>query len=92
MDNLAGLFQDQGKLDLAEEMMIRAVDGKERILGKEHLSTLSSVNGLANIFEEQGRHEEALLLSRRARLGATKIIGSEHPEVMTCAGNYIYYT
>jgi Tfp pilus assembly protein PilF len=46
VNNLGALYHDQGKLNKAEEMYRRALEGKEKALGPDHTSTLNTVNNL----------------------------------------------
>ncbi|KAI7194846.1 hypothetical protein KC316_g4698, partial [Hortaea werneckii] len=46
VSNLAAALQSQGKYEAAEAMNRRALGGLEKLLGKEHPSTLTSVNNL----------------------------------------------
>jgi len=57
--NLGVLFRHQGRLAEAEAMYQRALVGKEKALGPEHLSTLNTVNNLGILFWNQGRLAEA---------------------------------
>jgi hypothetical protein len=40
-------------------MIRRALDGREKALGKEHPSTLTSVSNLALVLERQGKYKAA---------------------------------
>ena len=53
----------------------RALEGKEKALGKEHPDTLISVNNLALVLQYQGKHEEAEQMNRRALQGREKALG-----------------
>ena len=44
MHMLGVLYSDQGKLDEAEKMYMRALQGYEEALGAKHTSTLQTVN------------------------------------------------
>jgi hypothetical protein len=50
---------DQRKYEEAEAMIRRALDGIEKLLGKEHPDTLTSVGNLASMLRCQGKYEEA---------------------------------
>jgi len=54
MSNLASVLQDQGKYEEAEQMNRRALEGREKALGKENSDTLTSVNNLALVLQDQG--------------------------------------
>ncbi|KAK5262848.1 hypothetical protein LTR96_011678 [Exophiala xenobiotica] len=59
MNNLATVLRDQGKYGEAEQMHGEVVKVSERVLGKEHPSTLTSMNNLAAVLSDQCQHEEA---------------------------------
>ncbi|KAK1625431.1 hypothetical protein BDP81DRAFT_463949 [Colletotrichum phormii] len=56
---LGNLYSDQGRLKEAEAMYERALQGKEKALGPDHTSTLSTVNNLGIFYSDQGRLKEA---------------------------------
>ena len=57
--NLGLLYADQGKLDKAEEMYQRALQGREKALGRDHTSTLDTVNNLGILYRRQGKLDKA---------------------------------
>ena len=56
---LGMLYADQGKLGEAEKMYQRALEGKEKVLGPDHTSTLGTVNNLGSLYADQGKLGEA---------------------------------
>ncbi|KAJ9660117.1 hypothetical protein H2201_007024 [Coniosporium apollinis] len=56
---------------------------REEVLGKEHPSTLASVNNLAGVLQDQGKYEEAEEMNRRVLEGREKVLGKEHPDTLT---------
>ena len=54
VNNLGNLYADQGKMKEAEEMLIRALRGKEEAWGAKHTSTLDTMYCLANLYRDQG--------------------------------------
>jgi tetratricopeptide (TPR) repeat protein len=69
LSNLGIVLTSQGKLEEAEAMHRRALDGYEKVLGSEHPDTLSSVDHLAYFLRKQHRYEDALALYKRAISG-----------------------
>jgi hypothetical protein len=67
--------------DAAEALPLfrRALEGRERVLGKEHPETLASVNNLAGCLQALGDVAEALPLFRRAADGFNALLGPGHP-------------
>ena len=58
----------------------RALEASERVLGKEHPDTLTSVNNLALLYYAQGRYRRGRAAFNGARLRASeRVLGKEHP-------------
>ena len=56
--NSIGIFlQEQGKLKEAETYYRRALEGRQRILGRDHPNTVNSVSNL--VLQQQGKLKEA---------------------------------
>jgi hypothetical protein len=47
------VLSDQGKYEQSEEIHLQALRLKNTVLGKEHPSTLASMNNLAEMLSEQ---------------------------------------
>ena len=70
----------------------------EKILGKEHPSTLASMNNLVLVLSRQGNYKEAERIHRQTLVLREKMLGKEHPdtlggmnnlaEVLRSQGNY----
>jgi tetratricopeptide (TPR) repeat protein len=82
--NLAGDFLE-GSGDAAGALPLyqRALEGSERVLGKEHPGTLTSVDNLAGCTLDLGDAARALPLYRRALEGRERVLGAEHPDTLT---------
>lgn len=57
--------------------------------GKEHPSTLISINSLAGLYESQGRYGEAEPLYQEALQLSEKVLGPNHPNTLTIQTNGI---
>ncbi|TVY20228.1 Kinesin light chain 3 [Lachnellula arida] len=74
-----GLFYtDQSKLVEAEQMYQRALQGKEKVWGPEHTSTLDTVNNLGILYADQGKLVEAEQMYQRALQGYENAIGPDN--------------
>jgi hypothetical protein len=62
-------------------MQLRALEGKEKVLGLEHPETLVSAWGLAVLFGEQWQYPVA-------QNGFLKVLGVDHPYTRRCLKNY----
>jgi tetratricopeptide (TPR) repeat protein len=59
MSNLAKVYQDQGRIEEAESLFIKTLEGMRRVLGIEHSETLRTMNNLASLYRSQNRCEKA---------------------------------
>ena len=87
VNNLAELYRDQGRYGKAEPLYERALEARERVLGKEHPQTLISVNNLALLYRAQGRYGEAEPLYKRTLEAFQRVLGKEHPYTLTSVNN-----
>jgi tetratricopeptide (TPR) repeat protein len=89
VNNLGALYREQGKLDEAEKMYQRALEGREKALalGAEHTSTLSTVNNLGLLYADQGKLGEAEKMYQRALEAREKALGAEHTSTLTTVNN-----
>jgi tetratricopeptide (TPR) repeat protein len=55
IDNLAGLYHDQGRYAKAEPLFKRALAIREKALGPDHPDVAVSLNNLALLYKIQGR-------------------------------------
>jgi tetratricopeptide (TPR) repeat protein len=81
------LYSAQGRYDEAEPLYLRALAAQERVLGKEHPSTLLNVNNLAELYRDQGRYAEAAPLYLRALEARARVLGKEHPDTLLSLNN-----
>jgi tetratricopeptide (TPR) repeat protein len=82
MNNLAIVLNKQGKYDEAETMHRQTLAMKEKVLGKEHPDTLTTMNNLALVLNKQGKYEEAETMYRQTLAMKEKALGKEHPSTL----------
>lgn len=75
---IAQMLTQQVQFSAAEQMYLRALAGREKALGPNHLSTLSTVNNLGNLYRDQGKLKEAEQIYMRALAGYEKALGPDH--------------
>ncbi|KAF3159962.1 hypothetical protein TWF751_000514 [Orbilia oligospora] len=85
--NIALVFSNQGKYDEAMQWYERALAGREKALGKDHPSTLSTINNIAGVFSKQGKYGEAMQWYERALAGFEKAWGKDHPSTLSTVHN-----
>ena len=89
-NSLGNLYADQGKLDEAEKMFQRALQGKEKAWGPDHTSTLATVNNLGLLYKSQGKLDEAEKMYQRALQGYEKALGADNVTTYIPALNTIW--
>jgi len=67
LNNLAGLYQDQGKYAEAEPLYQRALAIAELTLGPAHPNVATSLENYASLLRKTNRNAEADKLEERAR-------------------------
>jgi tetratricopeptide (TPR) repeat protein len=85
LNNLAGIYHEQGKYAEAEPLFKRSLAVCEKVLGPEHPDVAQSLNNLAGLYQKQGKYAEAEPLFKRSLTIREKVLGPEHPDVaMVC--------
>ena len=81
LNNLALLYEAQGRYADAEPLYKRALAIKEKSLGPNHPNVATSLNNLAWLYQAQGRYADAEPLYKRALAIYEKALGPDHPYV-----------
>ena len=69
LNNLAALYDDQGRYADAERLYEPSMAIREKALGPDHPTVATSLNNLAGLYNKQGDCSEAIPLIQRARFG-----------------------
>jgi hypothetical protein len=88
MNNLAQVLGNQGKYEEAEAMHRQTLAMPEKVLGKEHPDTLTSVYCFAHLLANQYQHEESTELYERACAGYSTVLGKNHRTTSACRQHY----
>jgi len=88
LDNIAECYNITGKYAGAEKMCRQALQLKEQVLGKEHPSTLGTMNNLAAALDKQGKHTEAVQLYQQTLQLKEQVLGKEHPSTLETVNNF----
>ena len=83
LNNLAGLYDSQGRYGEAEPLFEQALELRRQTLGPTHPSTLTSLNNLALLYSRQGRYGEAEPLYEEAWSSARQVLGASHPTTLS---------
>ena len=88
LDNLAMLYQAQGKYAKAVPLYERSLAMTEKTLGPEHPEVAQILNNLASLYQAWGKHAEAEPLHVRALAIVEKALGATHVDVAESLENY----
>jgi CHAT domain-containing protein/antitoxin component YwqK of YwqJK toxin-antitoxin module len=93
LNNLAGLYRDQGLYAQAEPLYVEAKEIRAKVLGKEHPNYATSLNSLALLYHNQGLYAQAETLYVEVKEIRAKVLGKEHPNYVTSLNNLalLYY-
>ncbi|XP_030102425.1 kinesin light chain 1 isoform X4 [Mus musculus] len=87
LNNLAVLYGKRGKYKEAEPLCKRALEIREKVLGKDHPDVAKQLNNLALLCQNQGKYEEVEYYYQRA-LGIYQTkLGPDDPNVAKTKNN-----
>ena len=66
----------------------RALEGKKKVLGREHPSTLANINNLAYLLHRQQKYVMVKSMFERALAGYEKILRPDHPKTKACFNHF----
>jgi len=87
LNNLAFLYQYQGRYSEAEPLLKQSLAIRKQQLGDNHPDTAQSLNNLAGLYQSQGRYSEAEPLYKEALFIFKQQLGNNHPDVAQTLNN-----
>ena len=84
------VLREIGRNDLALPHAEAALALRRRLLGDDHLETISASNSYAVILQRVGRAAEAELLARQTLERYRRVLGDDHPDTISALNNYAY--
>ena len=87
LNNMAGVYQEQGDYEKALEYYGKALEIVERTLGNDHPYTATTYNNMAGVYKEQGDYEKALEYYEKDLEISERVLGSDHPSTATTYNN-----
>src|SRR5271170_845236 len=64
------------------------LDASKRILGDEHLDTLTAMSNFSVILRMQGKLDQAAAMGENVLDASKRILGDEHPDTLTAMSNF----
>ena len=86
-NNLAGAYQDSGRLTEAIALYEQVLNDRTRILGEDHPDTLISRDNLAGAYISAGRLTEAIALYEQVLHDRIRVLGEDHPDTLASRNN-----
>lgn len=87
LNNLAVLYGKRGKYKEAEPLCKRALEIREKVLGKDHPDVAKQLNNLALLCQNQGKYEEVEYYYQRALDIYQTKLGPDDPNVAKTKNN-----
>lgn len=78
LDELAVLYETQGRYGEAEQLYLQSLTIREKYRGAEHPEVATSLHNLAELHEILGQHDKAEELYKRAITIRQKSLGPDH--------------
>ena len=72
-------YYNKGEYDKAIELYRKALEIKEKVLGKEHPSTATSYNNIGLAYYNKGKYDKAMEFYRKAEKIREQKLGPDHP-------------
>jgi tetratricopeptide (TPR) repeat protein len=86
LNNLALLYDNQGRYDEAEPLYQQALELRRELLGDRHPDVAGSLFNLGGLRYNQGRYPEALDLFLEAEAIYLTTLGADHPDTQALQG------
>jgi tetratricopeptide (TPR) repeat protein len=93
LNNLAVLYDNQGRYSEAEPLYLEALEMRRRLFTSDHPNIATSLNNLAYLYHNQGRYSEAEPLYLEALEMRKRLFIGDHSDVATSLNNLagLYY-
>ena len=94
-NNIGLVFNDQiCDYDKALEYYFKALEIREKVLGKDHSDTAQSYNNIGTVYSDKGKYDKALEYYLKSLEIREKVLGKEHPDTAQSYNNIgnVYYS
>jgi len=90
LNNLAGLYESQGKYSKAESLYEKSLAIYKQVFGEFNTDVATSLNNLAGLYESQGRYDEAEPLYEKSLELRKQLLGEFDSDVASSLNNLAY--
>jgi tetratricopeptide (TPR) repeat protein len=78
---------EEGRWKEGEELEVKVLEARRRVLGEEHPDTIIAMANLASTYWKQGRSKEAEELDIKVLEVRRRVLGEEHPDTIIAMAN-----
>jgi eukaryotic-like serine/threonine-protein kinase len=82
MNNLAAVYDIEGKFPETEALFSQILEIRRRVLGPEHPDTLASMMNLGTVYGDEGQYAQAEALDQQTLEIKRRVLGSENPATL----------
>ena len=82
------VYSSLGRYLEAQRLYRELVKKAIKLLGHDHLTTLTCMNNLSKFYRAQGNYKEAEIIYKEVLEKRRAILGEEHPETLTTMNNF----
>ena len=86
-NNFRYVMENNGDVNNAEQLAMKVLNMRKKLLGPKHPKTLSIMRNLAMIYNHQGKFNEAKQLMVQVLHMRKKILGADHLHTLTAMGS-----
>ena len=86
-EKLAQVYSEGGCWKKAEELQVKVMETRKRMLGEDHFGTWTSIANLASTFQNQGWWNKAEELQVTVMETMKRVLGEDHPHTLISIGN-----
>ncbi len=84
---VARAYHSLGLYERSHPHWARALELRQRILGREHLTTIITMNNLASNYYSRGMYDQGRQLEEKSLAILRRVHGAEHPTTLTTMSN-----
>jgi tetratricopeptide (TPR) repeat protein len=78
---------EEGRWKEGEELDVKVMEARRRVLGEEHPDTITAKANLATTYSRQGKEDKAEELKVKVLAARRRVLGEEHPDTITAKAN-----
>lgn len=86
-ERISMILDEGGYYAEAERLKIEVVEERKKVLGDEHLHTISAMASLASTYRQRGKYKEGEELGNKVLIARRRLLGEDHSDTICTMGN-----